>query len=67
MFSDGIPEAQRGDEFFDDERITVALEKLLARRPSCRPRPTGLIAEIDAFAAGEHRADDVTLVMLRRD
>jgi serine phosphatase RsbU (regulator of sigma subunit) len=66
VFTDGIPEAQRGEEFFDFARVAAAMlaanaETDLVRAADC------VIAHIDAFAAGEHRADDVTLVLLRRD
>ena len=65
IFSDGIPEAQRGHEFFDDERIETAMRELAGEADVARIAD-GLIARIDAFAAGEHRSDDVTLVLLRR-
>jgi serine phosphatase RsbU (regulator of sigma subunit) len=65
LFSDGIPEAQHGDEFFDFERVAEALR---AAEPEADLQRAGdrVIASIDDFAAGEHRADDVTLVLLRR-
>jgi serine phosphatase RsbU (regulator of sigma subunit)/pSer/pThr/pTyr-binding forkhead associated (FHA) protein len=67
VFSDGIPEAQKGDDFFDNERIEVALKALLGAGADLPAAAAGLIAKVDAFTAGEHRGDDVTLVMLRRD
>ena len=66
LFSDGIPEAQRGLEFFDFERVAAALREAAAETELTRAADR-VIARIDAFAAGEHRADDVTLVLLRRD
>jgi serine phosphatase RsbU (regulator of sigma subunit) len=65
VFSDGIPEAQRGLEFFEFERLAAAL-KAGEREPSLSAMSDHVIGEIDAFAAGEHRADDVTLLLLRR-
>jgi sigma-B regulation protein RsbU (phosphoserine phosphatase) len=65
VFSDGIPEAQRGEEFFDTERIETTLLGL-AGEPDLAKVAEGIIASIDDFAAGEHRSDDVTLVLLRR-
>ncbi len=65
VFSDGIPEAQRGDEFFDLERVAVALREL-AETPDLGAISEQLIARVDAFAAGAHRSDDVTLVLARR-
>ena len=66
VFSDGIPEAQRGTEFFDDARVHAALREAAAEIDLSRAADR-VIARIDEFAAGEHRADDVTLVLLRRD
>ena len=65
LFSDGIPEAQHGDEFFDFERVAATLR---AAEPEADLERAAdrIIASIDEFAAGEHRADDVTLVLLRR-
>ena len=65
VFSDGIPEAQHGTEFFDTERLQAALADLAAE-PDLAKIADGVIERIDAFAAGEHRADDVTLVLVRR-
>ena len=65
VFSDGIPEAQHGDEFFDFERVAAALRETVGER-DLAAMADGVIGRIDAFAAGEHRADDVTLMLLRR-
>lgn len=65
VFSDGIPEAQRGDEFFDMERLEQAMREL-ACESDVAMVAEGLIRRIDDFAAGQHRSDDVTLVVLRR-
>jgi len=66
MFSDGIPEAQRGDEFFELERFAAALREA-ERERDLSALGDRIIREIDEFAAGAHRADDVTLVLLRRE
>jgi sigma-B regulation protein RsbU (phosphoserine phosphatase) len=65
VFSDGIPEAQHGNEFFDFERVATALKETVCER-DLAVMADGIIGRIDAFAAGEHRADDVTLMLLRR-
>jgi len=65
VFSDGIPEAQHGSEFFDFERLAQALKDTVCER-DLSVMADGVIGRIDAFAAGEHRADDVTLLLLRR-
>ena len=66
MFSDGIPEAQRGDEFFELERFAAALREA-ERERDLSALGDRIIREIDEFAAGAHRTDDVTLVLLRRE
>jgi serine phosphatase RsbU (regulator of sigma subunit) len=65
LFTDGIPEAQRGEEFFETERVEQAMREL-GGEPDLNKLAEGLIRRIDDFAAGEHRSDDVTLVVLRR-
>ncbi len=65
VFSDGIPEAQRGDEFFDTERVEQAMRELGGEADLAK-LAGGMIARIDDHSAGEHRSDDVTLVLLRR-
>ena len=66
LFSDGLPEAQHGDDFFDLERLGAALLEA-AGVPELAQASDGVIARVDTFAAGEPRADDVTLVLLRRE
>ncbi len=65
VFSDGIPEAQCGGEFFEFARVKTALRELASEHELGRVAD-GMIARIDAFAAGEHRSDDVTIVLVRR-
>lgn len=65
VFSDGIPEAQRGLEFFETERVEQAMRDL-AGAPDVVAVADGILRRIDEFAAGEHRSDDVTLMILRR-
>ena len=65
VFSDGIPEAQRGEEFFGAERVEAAFKEAVKERDLAGMADC-IIGKIDAFAAGEHRADDVTLLLLRR-
>ena len=66
VFSDGIPEAQHGQEFFDDERVREAMRAAEAAA-DLKQSAEIVIDRIDAFAAGDPRADDVTLVLLRRE
>ncbi len=66
LFTDGIPEAQCGPDFFDFERVAEAMQTF-GSEPELSRIADGFIERIDTFAAGEHRADDVTLVLVRRD
>jgi serine phosphatase RsbU (regulator of sigma subunit) len=65
VFSDGIPEAQHGEEFFDLERVKQAL--VAAAGADVDETANAVVRAMDEFAAGEHRVDDVTLVLARRD
>jgi sigma-B regulation protein RsbU (phosphoserine phosphatase) len=65
IFSDGIPEAQNGDEFFDFDRLSAVLREQgdvadleVARR--------NVLARVEAFVNGAPRTDDITLVLMRR-
>jgi sigma-B regulation protein RsbU (phosphoserine phosphatase) len=64
-FSDGIPEAVRGGEFFDDDRLRQALIELSAE-PEIERVGDGVVARVAEFLAGEPRSDDVTLLLVRR-
>ena len=65
IFSDGLPEAQQGEEFFDFERLFAVLREQgdVADLEAAR---RNVIARVDAFLNGAPRTDDITLVMVRR-
>ena len=65
VFSDGIPEAARGEEFFDNERLANAL-KARASADRLADVGDGVLAEVETFLSGTPWSDDVTLVLLRR-
>jgi serine phosphatase RsbU (regulator of sigma subunit) len=65
LYSDGIPEAMCEEEFFGDERMESAL-KAAANAPDLDAGAREVITVVDSFAAGTPRADDITLVMVRR-
>ena len=65
LFTDGIPEALHGEEFFGDERLREALAGL-ASRTSLEDVANGVVEKVEGFLAGQRRSDDITLVMLRR-
>jgi serine phosphatase RsbU (regulator of sigma subunit)/pSer/pThr/pTyr-binding forkhead associated (FHA) protein len=64
LFSDGIPEAQREGEFFDEERLDQALLEA-CREQRLEDVRRQVLAGVDAFLAGSPRTDDLTLVLLR--
>lgn len=66
LFSDGIPEAQRGEEFFGDPETRAAFAEL-ASRPSLPEIRAGVLERINRFLDGAPRSDDIALVMIRRD
>ena len=66
VFSDGIPEACREQEFFDTERL---VEVLVQSRGAAQLDEVAdkVIGRVEEFLAGTPRGDDVTLLLLRRD
>jgi sigma-B regulation protein RsbU (phosphoserine phosphatase) len=65
VFSDGIPEAQRGEEFFDEERVHSALRDA-AKHSDLAVARGAVLARVDEFLGGAKRTDDLTLLLLRR-
>ncbi len=65
-YSDGIPESRQGEAFFDSARIAAALAEL-EQEPDLRCVADGLLARVRAFAGDAPQADDITLLLLRRD
>ena len=65
VFSDGIPEAQRGEEFFDEDRLRSALREA-AKLPDLEAARSAVLARVDEFLGGARRTDDLTLLLLRR-
>ena len=65
IFSDGIPEAQNRDEFFDFDRLSAVLREQgdVAELESAR---RNVLARVEAFLNGEPRTDDITLLLVRR-
>jgi phosphoserine phosphatase RsbU/P len=65
VFSDGIPEAQRGSEFFTEERLHEALAEASAA-PDLADVRCGVFARLDAFLGDSPHSDDITLLLIRR-
>lgn len=66
VYTDGIPEAQKGDDFYDDHRFDESLLEC-SKLSDLSDIRRQLIARVDAFLDGAHRSDDLTLVMARRE
>jgi serine phosphatase RsbU (regulator of sigma subunit) len=66
LYSDGIPEAMRGAEFFVDEKMQPVLIEAGAM-PTLEESSRFIIGEVEAFTADEPRGDDITLLLVRRE
>jgi sigma-B regulation protein RsbU (phosphoserine phosphatase) len=64
MYTDGLTDALRGDEFFGEERVIEAVGR--ARGAPARVVATMLVNEADAFSGPGASADDMTVVVARR-
>jgi sigma-B regulation protein RsbU (phosphoserine phosphatase) len=65
LFTDGITEAQRGEELYTEERLRVALKEESAAGDLGTLRRR-VLERVDEFLAGEPRTDDITLMLIRR-
>ncbi len=66
VFTDGLPEAQNGDAFFDDARLAKALADN-AREPELERAAVAVVGQVTAFLEDQPRTDDMTLVLVRRE
>jgi serine phosphatase RsbU (regulator of sigma subunit) len=64
LFTDGIPEANREGEFFEEERLKEVL--LSAGSPEVEDVCQKIISSVDDFLSGQPRLDDLTLLLIRR-
>lgn len=64
VFTDGIPEAKKEEDYFEDDRLVEAL--LQAADRNLPDVADELLQRVDAFLDGTPRSDDVTLVLYRR-
>ncbi len=65
LYSDGITEAQRGEELFQESRVREALFQE-ATAPDLGALRRRLIERVEAFLGDSPRSDDITLLLLRR-
>lgn len=65
IYSDGIPEAPIGKQFYSDERLQERALKLAASGVTAAAFVESILADVRAVAGEGMRADDVTLVVVR--
>ncbi len=65
VYSDGVTEARRPDDQMYGEDRLAALAATLHGRPA-QSVLDGVLASVNAFAAGAAQADDLTIVVVRR-
>jgi serine phosphatase RsbU (regulator of sigma subunit) len=66
VFTDGIPEADRGGEMYEEERLLEVLSAGVGE-PKLDALGRRILESVDTFMAGARRTDDITLLLLRRD
>ncbi len=64
IFSDGIPEALRGEEFFGDERLVESVRRRLEQPVD--QILDGVLEDLGGFLGDAPPSDDVTLLLVRR-
>lgn len=66
LYSDGIPEAPKGKEFYGDERLQALVRERAAAGEGAETIGRALLADVTAYAGAGLAADDVTIVVVRR-
>lgn len=64
IYSDGISEAQRGEEQFGEGRLASVLEECAGK--SADDTVSHILSAVESFAGNQPQPDDVTLVVVRR-
>ncbi|MBD3335099.1 MAG: SpoIIE family protein phosphatase [Candidatus Eisenbacteria bacterium] len=64
VYSDGIPEAQRGEEFYETERLIACLKE--RRDEPLEEIVTGVLHDVQSFLGDHSQGDDITMLLLRR-
>jgi serine phosphatase RsbU (regulator of sigma subunit) len=65
VFSDGIPEARKGEEFFEDERTREVMVEA-APAPRLEDVRDRVLRRVRDFVGDAPRSDDMTLLLVRR-
>jgi adenylate cyclase len=66
LYSDGVTECPYRQEMYGEERLEALVLRLAAQGLSAAEFGRLLLADVRAFAHGDLRADDVTLVVVKR-
>lgn len=66
LYSDGIPEAPKGKEFYGEERLQAVVRAQVAAGAAAEAIGRALLADVTAWAGSGLAADDVTIVVVRR-
>ena len=66
LFSDGIPEAPKGKDFYGEERLRAVVAARVAAGDGAEAIGRALLADVTAYAGEGLAADDVTIVVVRR-
>lgn len=65
VFSDGVTEALRGDEFYGEDRLIEGLRRRLGQPTD--EIASGVMDDLRAFVGDEPASDDITLLLVRRE
>jgi len=65
VFTDGVTEAEKGEDFYGDER----LEKLVVdnRGQSPRELARSIVDDVEEYVEGTPRSDDITMMIIKRN
>lgn len=66
LYSDGIPEAPRGREFYGEDRLKSVVRARVAAGDGAEAIGRALLADVAAYAGAGLAADDVTIVVVKR-
>ena len=61
LFTDGITEARRGDDYFGQEQLEAAV----ARADTAQAAASSVLAQLDQWLTGAKQTDDITLMAIR--
>jgi sigma-B regulation protein RsbU (phosphoserine phosphatase) len=65
VFTDGITEAMRGEEFYGDERVERLVTNVRGNSPEEIAR--SLLDDIKRFVKDSPRSDDITMLLIKKD